>query len=80
MMIKKTDLPVQDLEYTEIYRMIHRKVIREAKTRKQLRGLSPRANYTEKTTDILKLVIKKIAVWQMINKFENQQNVNKLGN
>jgi hypothetical protein len=27
------DLPVQDLEYTEIYRMIHRKVIREAKTR-----------------------------------------------
>jgi len=27
------DLPVQDLEYTKIYRMIHRKVIREAKTR-----------------------------------------------
>ena len=30
---KKMDLPVQDLEYTEIYIMIHRKVIREAKTR-----------------------------------------------
>jgi hypothetical protein len=29
---KKMDLPVQGLEYTEIYRMIHRKV-REAKTR-----------------------------------------------
>ena len=27
------DLPVQDLEYTEIYRMIHREVIREVKTR-----------------------------------------------
>ena len=28
------DLPVQHLEYTEIYIMILRKVIREAKTRK----------------------------------------------
>jgi len=26
-------MPVQDLEYTEIYRMIHWKVIREAKKR-----------------------------------------------
>ena len=31
---KKMDLPVQHLEYTEIYIMILRKVIREAKTRK----------------------------------------------
>jgi hypothetical protein len=30
---EKMDLPVQDLEYTEIYRMIHRKVIRQVKTR-----------------------------------------------
>ena len=30
-------LPVQDLEYTEIYSMIHRKVIREAKTRENER-------------------------------------------
>jgi len=28
--------PVQNLEYTEIYRIIHRKVIREVKTRKKL--------------------------------------------
>ena len=31
------DLPVQDLVYTEIYRMIHRKVLREVKTRENNR-------------------------------------------
>ena len=30
---EKRDLPGKDLEYTENYKMIHRKVIRETKTR-----------------------------------------------
>jgi hypothetical protein len=31
--MEKIDLPLQNLEYTEIYRMIHKKVIREAKAK-----------------------------------------------
>jgi hypothetical protein len=35
------DLPGKDLEYTEVYRMISRKVIREAKTREKTDILKP---------------------------------------
>ena len=33
----KNGLPVQDLEYTEICRMIYRKILREARTRENYR-------------------------------------------
>jgi hypothetical protein len=37
---EKMDLPGKDLEYTEIYRMIYRRVIREAKTRENDRYIN----------------------------------------
>jgi hypothetical protein len=60
---EKLDLPVQDLENTENYKMIYRKLI-----------------ITRENDRYIKASYKRKAVWQIINKFENQQNWYKLGN